>query len=162
MTRSVMIAGILGGLLGGAASFAANRFIKPVEPVKSDVDLTTGEARDVADAFVARLKSAQFEEFARDAKANATFTPDPEYAAFKKKLLDSRILYTKQLGPSSGDFELLRATTLSPSLVRFVYLEKFEKGGVWWMFVLYHGKDSWKLVWADHGGNLAILFANLS
>lgn len=163
MTRTILLAGLLGGLLGGAASFAAGRFIKPAEPARSNSEIATSEAREVADAFVAKLKAAKFEEFCNDAKANATFNSDEkEMAAFQDKLIKSRSAYVAYLGPSMGEFELLRTSALSPSLFRFVYLEKFEKGGVWWSFVLYRGKDSWKLVAADHGFNLASIFDNLS
>ncbi len=162
MTKSIIIAGLLGGLLGGVASFAANRFIKPVEVAKPHSEPSSSAAREVADAFVSKLKAAKFEEFIIDAKRGMAFNDEKETAAFKARLNESRILYTHQLGPSLGEFELLRETALSPSLVRFVYLEKFERGGVWWVFVMYHGKDSWQLSWANHGAILADIFAQLS
>jgi hypothetical protein len=160
MTKSVLIAGLLGGLLGGIASFAASRFIKPVEPAKSQDAQHASEAREVTEAFVAKLKAARFDEFALDAKSS-TGPTEEDFATFKTKLNDSRIVYTKLLGPSTGEFELLKETLQSPSLARFVYLERFERGGIVWSFVLYKRKDGWRLAWVDYGPQLAGIFGGL-
>jgi hypothetical protein len=163
MTNSILIAGLLGGLLGGVVSFALNRTIKPAPPQPATgTNGPASGAREAADAYVAKLKAAKFEEFIADARQGATFTTEEGFAAFKTKLINSRTVYTNLFGSSSGEFELLRETALSPSLIRLVYLEKFERGCVWWMFVLYHGRDSWKLAWVDHGLNVDAIFAGLS
>lgn len=166
MTKPILLAGLLGGLLGGAASFAANRWIKPPEPAKADSSAATGgpstaEAKNVADGFVAKLKAGKIDEFSVDVK-NGAVTTDEEFKKFKERLEVFRATTIRNFGMPTGEFEMLRETTLSPSLSRFVYLEKLERGAMWWTFVIYRGKDNWKLSYVDFGWNLGALFGNFS
>lgn len=166
MQRSVLMAGLLGGLLGGVAAFAAGRVLKPLEQAKVDPGPTGSvpamtEAREVADSLVVKLRAGKLDEFAADARAGASIK-DEDFAKWRAGLSEFRTVAVGSFGPATGEFELLKETALSPSLFRFVYLERLERGGVWWRFVLYRGKDSWKLAWVDWGGNLANLFGNLS
>jgi hypothetical protein len=88
---------------------------------------------------------------------------EADFVAFKTKLLESRTVFMKSLGPSSGEFELVRAIGLGPSLAKFVYLEKFERGAVLWIMVLYHGTDDqWRIAFLDYGFNGAAFFSGLS
>jgi hypothetical protein len=170
MTRPILIAGLLGGLLGGVASFSASRLLVPAgarseqtQAVPAGPVAVPADARQVAEGFVAQLREGKFEQFAISAKLGKVDSTDADFAAFKVKLLESRTVFTNTFGPSSTEFELLRETALSPSLVRFVYLERFERGGVLWVFVMYHGTDSgWRLSWVDYGTHLAGIFAGLS
>jgi hypothetical protein len=166
MTRPIVIAGLLGGLLGGVVSFAASRWVVPAQPKAETAPAVRHEvppeARAIADAYVAELRAGKFEEFAAHAKIGSTITTDEEAAKFKARLLEFRRVANGSFGPSLGEFEVLGETALSPSLVRLTYLEKFERGGVWWTFVLYHGKDHWWLAWVDWGVNPAVIFAGLS
>ena len=34
---------------------------------------------------------------------------------------------------------------LRPDLVRYVYIERFERGSLVWLFVVYRTKDGWRL-----------------
>ena len=43
-TRSILAAGVLGGVLGGVAAFAASRMIVPALPVKTEAAGTASEA----------------------------------------------------------------------------------------------------------------------
>lgn len=166
MTRSILLAGLLGGLLGGAASFAAGRWLKPPEPPKSESATGSGgpaspEARQVAEAFVAKLRAGKFDEFALDAKVASAAVTDQTFAAFKARLDQERLVYGKLYGRSTGEFELLRETVLSPHLVRFAYLEKFENGGVIWFFILYRGSETWRLSYVDWSDKLALAFSGI-
>jgi hypothetical protein len=166
MTRPVLLAGVLGGLLGGATTFVVARLLPPT-PNEAQHALTgkaepRSEAREVAELFVDKLRARKFDDFALDAKMGSPTLTDAELVKFKARLQEFRTVATQTLGPSSGQFELLRETALSPSLVRFVYLEKLERGGVWWVLVLYRGKDAWSLAWVDWGANLQRLFGDLT
>lgn len=161
MARPILIAGLLGGVLGGVVSFAAGRLIKPPEPVKSDP--IPNEARERARSFIAKLRAGKFEEFAQDARAGTTIRTEAAFTEFQSKLLESRVAFTNGMGPTTGEFELLQETIAGTSLVRFVYLEKFERGGVVWILVLYRDRDSaWRLTYLDYGWNVAGVFAGLS
>ena len=120
-TRAVLIAGLLGGLLGGVVSFAAGRVIKPAPPPPPEPPRS--EAREVADAFVAKLRAGKIDEFTQDVKQGITFMSEQEFAKFKVDLAESRSVIPGVFGPATGEFELIRETTLSPSLVRLFYLE---------------------------------------
>lgn len=164
MRKSLLTVGLLGVLVGGAAAFAAGRWIKPAGASKPDatsVAPEATEARQVAEAFVAKLRAAKFDEFAADAKLATAAVADDTFAKFKGRLDQERNLYAKLYGKSTGEFELLRETALSPGLVRFTYLEKFENGGVAWFFILYKGKDTWKLSFVDWSDKLALAFGSL-
>jgi hypothetical protein len=164
MTRAILIAGLLGGLLGGAVSFVATRYIKPAETPRHEAGQQPGpattEAREIADGFVKKLRSGKFDEFANDVKVGSE-TTDEDLAKIKARLTEFRTVAINTFGASTGEFEVLKETALSPSLCRLVYLEKLERGGVWWVFVLYRGKETWRLAWVDFGANLHTLFGNL-
>jgi hypothetical protein len=165
MTRPVLLAGVVGGLLGGVAALVAGRMFPP--PAAQDQPAAgrpeaRSEAREVVELFVDKLRAGKFDEFALDAKMGSPTLTDAELVKFKARLSEFRTVTTQTLGRSSGQFELLRETALSPSLVRFVYLEKLERGGVWWLLVLYRGKENWTLAWVDWGANLQRLFGDLN
>ena len=166
MTRPILLAGLLGGLLGGAGAFVVARLLPPSTvtelhslPGKAE---TRSDAREVAELFVNKLRAQKYDEFALDAKMGSPILTDADLVKFKARLQEFRTVATQSFGQSSGEFELLRETALSPSLVRFVYLEKLERGGVWWLLVLYRGKDTWTLAWVDWGANVQRLFGELS
>jgi hypothetical protein len=146
MTRPILIAGLLGGLLGGVVSFAASRLITPA-PAKQELPppVQATEAREVADAFIAKLKVGKTDEFVQDVKAGITFMSEQEFAQFKSDFTESRKVIPQVLGRATGEFELVRETALSPSLVRLIYLEKYERGGVAWSFTLYRTQDGWRV-----------------
>ena len=165
MTRPILIAGLLGGLLGGVVSFTASRLISPA-PAKQETTPPPPpqptEAREVADAFVAKLKAGKIDEFIQDVRLGITFMGDDEYAKFRTDLTESRRVVPQILGRASGEFELVKETPLTPSLVRVVYLEKFERGGVAWYFTLYHGKDGWRVDDVSWNRKLGLVFSGLS
>ena len=53
------------------------------------------------------------------------------------------------LGEATGTVELVRAEAVGDALVRFVYLEKCERGALAWKFTLYRTGAGWK--WRDVG-----------
>ena len=150
MTRPVLLAGVCGGLLGGAAAFVAGRLFPPNPPVDQAQSpaaqaATAPEARQVVEAFLGRLRDMKYNEFVEDVKAGRTFMSDTEFEAFKKSFLDSRVVYHGAFGKSLGEYDLIRETVLRPDLVRYVYVEKFERGFLVWLFVVYRTKDGWRL-----------------
>lgn len=51
------------------------------------------------------------------------------------------------LGKSLGEVEAVRTEVVGKSLVRFVYLDKYERGAMVWRFTLYRTDGGWK--WRD-------------
>lgn len=64
-------------------------------------------------------------------------------AAFTKK----RETTVAQVGKSLGQFELIRAEAIGPSVVRFVYIEKYQGEVLVWRLSFYRGVREWK--WRD-------------
>lgn len=157
MTRSILIAGLLGGLLGGVAAFTASRLIKPVEPAKPEP--VHSVAREVADAYIAKLRAGKNDEFVTDVQTGMTLITEQEYAAFKLEFTGSRNRFVNMFGPRTGEYEFVREVALSPSLARVIYLEKYERGGVLWFFVLYQSKDGWRLTGVSWNEKLALATA---
>jgi hypothetical protein len=162
MKKSLLTVGLLGVLLGGAAAFAAGRFIKPEEAGKPQAAATdAGEARKIADAFVAKLKAGKFAEFALDARIASAGVTEDAFKQFQTRLGRDRAEFEKLYGKSTGEIELVRETALNSGLVRLAYLKKFENGGVVWFFILYKGTGNWKLSFVDWTDKMALAFENV-
>lgn len=145
LKKPILIAGLLGIVLGSAAMFAAGRFLKPgAQSAPTENDKAAEEARHILEEFLAKLKEGKNEEFMAMIKLGYTFLTEEAYRDVKQKFHNSRLeigLYGKPL----NEFELLHQTAISPNLIQFVYLERFEHGAVIWRFVMYHGKESWRV-----------------
>jgi hypothetical protein len=159
LTRPILFAGLLGGLLGGVTSFAADRLIKPATPTPAPTakEKATEEARHIVEEFLALLKAEKEkkDEFMKQVKNGYTFMNDDLYKRYKQDFDTARsFVYPGYFGTPLYEFELLRETALSPDLIQFVYLEKFDHGAVIWRFVMYRGKESWRvanLIWSHEG-----------
>ena len=153
LTRPIFVAALLGGLLGGAVSFAANRFIKPASPppAPTEKELATQEAREIVERFLAMLKpdKEKKDEFMKQVKTGYTYMPDKDFELIKQRFDNFRLETPNKFGAPLYEFELLRETALKPDLIQFVYLEKFERGPIVWRFILYRGKESWKLTYLN-------------
>jgi len=164
MTRPILLAGLLGGLLGGGASFIANRTISPVPAAKSETrppTPSTEEARQVAESFLGSVRDGKQDQLAADVKNGVWLISEQEFASFLGQFNADRARFAKQYGESSHQYELVREVMLSPSLVRFIYLEKYQRDGVLWFLVLYHTMDGWRLVGVTWKEKLAVAVSGL-
>lgn len=73
-----------------------------------------------------------------------TVVPDAEVDAMLGKAEGMQPMLVGRFGQSLG-YELVRREAASPSLVRVVYLQKFELHAMVWRFTLYHGADGWTI-----------------
>ncbi|HVL16282.1 MAG TPA: hypothetical protein VM529_27160 [Gemmata sp.] len=148
MTKAVFLAGVLGGLLGGVAAYAAARMF-PAPPAgdtaAGGAQASAPEARQVVEGFLGKLRDGKYPEFVEDVKRGRTFMSEAEFEAFKKSFVESRKVYHGGFGNLTGEYDLIRETVLRPDLVRYVYIEKFERGSLVWLFVIYKTKDGWRL-----------------
>jgi hypothetical protein len=62
-----------------------------------------------------------------------------------------------RFGASIG-YELLRNDTVGDSLQRTVFIHRFDKHAMAWMFIWYRGKDGWVLNNFSYVDNPAMLF----
>jgi hypothetical protein len=147
--NSILIAGLLGGLLGGVTSFAASRLIKPATPPPPPVanQQAINEARGVVEALLAELKAGKKEEFIAHFRLAYHQMTEEEFRDYKNKFINARLAYPIIFGKDLDQFELLRETAASPDLIQFLYLERYERGGLLWHFILYRGSETWNLAY---------------
>jgi hypothetical protein len=164
--RPILLSGLLGGLLGGSASFIANRTIVPTTPpAKSETaepPRSLDEARQVAESFLANVRDGKQDQLAADVKNGVWLVTDQEFATFLGQFTADRARFAKQYGEPSRQYELVREVVLSPSLVRLIYLEKYQRDGVLWFLVLYHTMDGWRLVGVTWKEKLAVAVDGLN
>ncbi len=70
--------------------------------------------------------------------------PDAEFDVMKDQLATQAPVITKKFGKSIGS-EFIKITEVGKSLMRVVYIQKFEKSIIRWGFYFYRPKDRWTL-----------------
>jgi hypothetical protein len=156
LTRPVIIAGLLGGLLGGVAAFAVGRVVVPAPSGKSDAANPAADVRPLAESFLRRLQGDNLDELQIALQNGFWPITQQEYATFRGQFAADRARFVREFGDRTGEFELVRETTLSPSLVKFVYLEKYQRDGILWHLVLYHSQGDWRLIGVSWKEKLAV------
>ena|SRR5579872_6817192 len=151
LRKPILIAGLLGGILGGVISFAANHFIKPAvaAPPPTAKEKATAEARSVVESFLSEINENKQDQFLEHIKLGRTFLTNDDFNTFKQKFKNSRLLYEGINGKPLKEFELIQEVAMSPNLVQFVYMERYERDPVFWKFVMYKGKDWWRISFLD-------------
>jgi hypothetical protein len=145
--NSILVAGLLGGLLGGVTSFAASRFFKPVAPVPplTAKERAAADARRIVEALLDELKQRKDDEFMAHVKLAWNYHSDDAFNQIKENFKHSRIAYAMTFGDPLNEFEILQENPLNPNLIQFVYMEKYARGAVIWKFVMYNVKDQWRI-----------------
>jgi hypothetical protein len=157
--RNVIIAGLLGGLIGGGGAFAAVRWAPSKSSTAQAQMAADPGAKAIPESLMGKLQANDPDGFAADARSSMHVIPEPEFAAFKASLIEFRQWATNAYGKPLGQCELIREQAAGPDVVRVIYLEKFEKGGVAWYFHLYHGAEGWKLASVNWDRTLTFAFA---
>ena len=142
MTKPVLLAGLLGGLVGAVFAFALARTF-PTTPKSPPPP--PSEARPLADDLVAKLKAGKNDEFLTGVRQAFSDRDDEQFNQVRQNLLKSREGFGKDYGGSS-DFEFVRETSVGPNLVRFAYLEKYPHGCVVWTLVYYNAPGGWQVL----------------
>jgi hypothetical protein len=155
--RTILAAGLLGGVLGGVCSFAANRMIVPAPAGKDEsAAKSAADARPVVESFIGKLHSEAAEDLGAEMKQGRWLITEQEYASFRGQFVGDRARFAKLYGERTGEFELVREEALSPSLVRFVFLEKYQHDGVLWFFVVFRTMGDWRIVGVSWKDRLAV------
>ncbi len=141
--RNVILAGVLGGLAGGA--ICGGMFGMFGRGASTATAAPDAGARTIPESLIAKIKTNELDAFATAARSSMYTIPDEEFASFKSNLNEFRAQAAKSYGKSLGEFELIREQSAGPAVARLIFLEKFEKGGVAWYFQMYRGTDGWKL-----------------
>ncbi len=154
MTKPVLLAGLLGGFLGGVGGFVLLRSFpvpaKPpavveTSPVIVAEPLPQSAARPLADQLVAMLKAGRQDEFFARVRPGLTELTDEQFDQFRQEIVAMRQGFAKAYG-APGEFEFARETVVSPSLVRFAYVEKYSRGCVVCFVIFYHSPAGWQVM----------------
>lgn len=143
LSKPVMVAGLLGGLLGAVLSFGLGRVLPA--PVKPPPPAPPSEARQYVEFGLSKLKEGKHDEFMEFLRPAYLHAPPEEFAQVREGLSKAREDNVKAYGPG-GDFEFCRETQLNPTAYRVSFLEKYQRGCAMWTFVVYHGDAGWLVV----------------
>jgi hypothetical protein len=160
--KPILIAGLLGGLLGGIVSFAASRLVKPAPPPSPPVanQQAINEAREISQSLFAELKAGKIEQFMAHVRLAYPALTDEQFKEYRFRFANDRTEHMKLFGKSLDQFEYLRGAAETTDLVQLIYLEKFERGGVLWKFIMYRGPESWNLTYVEWNPSTAGAFSH--
>jgi hypothetical protein len=139
--RPVWLAGLLGGLLGAALSFGLARSFPPV--LKPSPPPPPSEARQFAAEVLRKLKNGENQEFTRTIRPAFAQLSDKDFDDFCQLVFNNRKTAVEAYG-APGEIEFARETVLAPSLVRVSFVEKFPRGCLMWVLVVYNSPDGWQ------------------
>ena len=144
MTKSVLFAGVLGGLLGGFGGYALLRTLPSTLKSAQVPDAPRSEARALADELVAKLKAGKNDEFLAIVRSGFNELTDDQFGQLGLQMKTMRSNFTSVYGAPS-EFEFVRETTFGRDAVRFAYTEKFPRGCVVWSFTYYASPSGWQV-----------------
>ena len=149
MSKPVLLAGLLGGVLGALICFALMRaFPPPAQSATqtSNAPTAPSDGRDFANDIIAKMKAGKDEEIKSTIREAYRDVPDPVFEEeMWKRHLTVRKEFPARHGKSLG-FELARETVIAPDIVRFTYIERFEHDCMVWTFVCYNSPGGWQVI----------------
>ena len=154
--RTMFLVGVLGAVLGGGGTILSGRFMTAKAAEHSAIEPA---ARGLAADLIEKLKSPDPDKFPAAVYGNTFLISNEELLILKTSLVKAREQHAKSHGKTTGEYELVREQSAGPAVVRFVYVEKFERGGVAWYFLLYRGSEGWKIADVKWDPTLNVAFA---
>ena len=103
-------------------------------PARADV-------RKVTDDVMAKVGKGDLEGGLKTFKP-LTIIPEAEFDAMVGQAVLQSPMMASRFGPVIG-YEFIREERLGESLARVLYIQRFEKHAMRWMFYLYRGKTGW-------------------
>lgn len=150
MTKPVLLAGLVGGVVGAIVCFALLRTFTPVAKSASQtstISQASPEARVFADDIVAKLKADKDDEVVGLMRLAFLEMTDQQFDEVRNSFLATRA--STPYGRSLG-IDFAREYAINKDLARFVYLERFADGCVAWIITCYNGAKGWQLVGLRH------------
>lgn len=133
------------------------------KPIEKPRDLKTVNALPSADAAVALSdRIMQGVTAGKISEALALVGPhavlsDEQIDSLVKQIKEQQPTVAARFGASLG-YELLRNDTAGGSVQRTVFLQRFERHAMLWVFLWYRGRDGWVLNNVSYVDNLSLLF----
>jgi hypothetical protein len=110
----------------------------------------------LADQVMKQVSSGQLRQAVATAAPHAVVT-DEQMETLVSQIEGQAESIKTRFGESLG-YELLRNDTVGGFLQRTVFLHRFEKHAMVWMFLWYRGKDGWVLNNISYVDNPSLLF----
>lgn len=86
-----------------------------------------------------------------------TIAADAQFDAMVEQIEQQKSAVASRFGESLG-YELLRNDTIGDSLTRPVFLHRFERSAMIWLFTWYRGNEGWVLISAKFADDANLLF----
>lgn len=86
-----------------------------------------------------------------------TIAADAQFDAMVEQIEQQKSVVASRFGESLG-YELLRNDTIGDSLTRPVFLHRFERSAMIWLFTWYRGNEGWVLISAKFADDANLLF----
>lgn len=102
---------------------------------------SVAEVRKITDDVMSKVGKGELEAGLRTFKS-LTIIPEAEFEAMLGQAITQLPIAASRFGPVAGS-EFLREDRIGESLARFVYIQKFDKHALRWIFYLYKGKSGW-------------------
>ena len=115
------------------ALFTTVAFAQPVA--------TPAEMRKVTDQIMDRVGRGDVEAGLKLLKPR-TIIPEAEFDAMVGQAKLQLPMMVPRFGENLG-YEFLREDRAGESLIRYVYIQKFDKHAMRWLFYIYRGKGGW-------------------
>ena len=102
---------------------------------------SVAEVRKVTDDVMSKVGKGELEAGLRAFKS-LTIIPEAEFEAMLGQATTQLPIAASRFGAVAGS-EFIREDHIGESLARFVYIQKFDKHAIRWIFYLYKGKNGW-------------------
>ena len=112
-------------------------------PTSASAGLTVEETEKLSDRAMQHFVDEDFEAGYKLLRPNWPI-PGVEIDGLINQTQQQWPLISNRFGASIG-YELIKSSTAGESLRRMIYIHKFEKHFVTWVFVFYKAKDSWQI-----------------
>ncbi len=102
---------------------------------------TLADVKKVTDEVMVKVGKGDLEGGLKTFKS-LTIIPEAEFDAMMGQAVQQSPMMAARFGQVIG-YEFIKEERIGESLARYVYIQRFEKHAMRWMFYLYQGKTGW-------------------
>ena len=114
------------------------------------------EAKALCDKFMKHISMSEVEK-AFDAIEPYFPIPETELYTMEMQSIKQLSMAEKRFGQPIG-YEFVKETSVGDTLIKIIYMEKFENTPVGWMFIFYKPKDKWVLNFFTRNDHTEVFF----
>ena len=117
---------------------------------------TKEEAKRLCDKFMKHIVMREIEK-AFDVIEPYFPIPETELYTMEMQSIKQLSMAERRFGQPIG-YEFVKETSVGDTLIKIIYMEKFENTPVGWMFIFYKPKDKWVLNFFTWNDNTEVFF----